>query len=100
MPRPTEPVRRICYADNITVWATGVKNLGTREKSKYIVYGDVPVLMGKLAFDISTKVITNLVYARPGAGQYPPEDQDCYLRTSPSPQPQDNRSVSRYPRFI
>ena len=25
MPRPTEPVRRICYADDITVWASGVK---------------------------------------------------------------------------
>ena len=24
MPRPTEPVRRICYADDITVWASGV----------------------------------------------------------------------------
>ena len=25
IPRPTEPVRRICYADDITVWASGVK---------------------------------------------------------------------------
>ena len=25
MPRPTEPVRRIFYADDITVWASGVK---------------------------------------------------------------------------
>ena len=25
MPRLTEPVRRVCYADDITVWATGVK---------------------------------------------------------------------------
>ena len=25
MPRPTEPVRRICYAGDITVWASGVK---------------------------------------------------------------------------
>ena len=25
MPRPTEPVKRICYADDITVWATGVE---------------------------------------------------------------------------
>ena len=76
MPWPTEPVRRICYADDITVWPSGVKNLGTRAKSQYLFDGDVPVLMGILAFDISTKVISNLVYARPGAGQYPPEDQD------------------------
>ena len=25
MPRPTEPVKRLCYADDLTVWATGVK---------------------------------------------------------------------------
>ena len=25
MPRPTEPVKRICYADDIIVWASGVK---------------------------------------------------------------------------
>ena len=25
MPRPTKPVKRICYADDITVWASGVE---------------------------------------------------------------------------
>ena len=25
MPRPTEPVKRVCYADDITVWASGVQ---------------------------------------------------------------------------
>ena len=25
MPRPTQPVKQVCYADDITVWATGVK---------------------------------------------------------------------------
>ena len=25
MPRPTEPVKRVCYTDDITVWATGNK---------------------------------------------------------------------------
>ena len=25
MPRPTAPVKRICYADDITVWASGVE---------------------------------------------------------------------------
>ena len=24
MPRPTEPVKRVCYGDDLTVWATGV----------------------------------------------------------------------------
>ena len=76
MPRPTEPVRQIFYADDISVCASGVKTQELEQKNKYIFDGDVPVLMGKLAIDISTKVISNLVYARPGAGQYSPEDQD------------------------
>ena len=25
MPRVTEPAKRVCYADDLTVWATGVK---------------------------------------------------------------------------
>ena len=25
MPRPTEPVKRVCYADDITVWPTGIE---------------------------------------------------------------------------
>ena len=32
MPRPTEPVKRICYADDITVWALGVKLLELEHK--------------------------------------------------------------------
>ena len=24
LPTPTEPVKRVCYADDLTVWATGV----------------------------------------------------------------------------
>ena len=52
------------------------QNLGTRAKSKYLFDGDVLVIMGKLVFDISIKVISSLVYARPGAYHYPAEDQD------------------------
>ena len=32
MPRPTELVKRICYADDITVWASGVKLLELEHK--------------------------------------------------------------------
>ena len=32
MPRPTEPVKRICYADDITEWASGVKILELEHK--------------------------------------------------------------------
>ena len=41
------------------------KNLGIRAKRQYLFNGDVPVLTGKLAIDISTKIISNLVYADP-----------------------------------
>ena len=33
-PRPTEPVRRICYADDITVWDSGVKISELEQKSR------------------------------------------------------------------
>ena len=75
MPRPSEPVKCICYADDITVWASGVE-ISELEHKVNTFDGDVPVPTGKIAFDIRTKVISDLVYARPGAGQYPPEDQD------------------------
>ena len=77
MPRPTAPVKRICYADDITVWASGVEITGLDHKVNTYLTEMSRFLRGKLAFDISTKVISDLVYARPGAGQYPPEDQDC-----------------------
>ena len=76
MSRPTDPVKPVCYADDLTVWASGVRTSELEQKNQYLFDGDVPVLMGKLAIDISTKVSSNLVYARPGAGQYPPKDQD------------------------
>ena len=85
MPRPTEPVKRICYADNITVWASGVEISELEHKvNTYLTEMSVPT--GKLAFDISTKVISDLVYARPGASQYPPDkiaDSEIPLVRSP-----------------
>ena len=78
MSRPTAPVKRICYADDITVWASGVEITELEHKvNTYLTEMSKAVPTGKLAFDISTKVISDLVYARPGAGQYPSEDQDC-----------------------
>ena len=49
MPRPTEPVRRICYADDIIEWNSGEINLGSRAESQHLFNVDVPVLTGKLA---------------------------------------------------
>ena len=50
MPRPTEPVRRIYYADDITVWASGVKISELEQTSKYLFDGDAPVLTGKTRY--------------------------------------------------
>ena len=36
MPRPTEPVNRVCYADNLTVWATGVKIPDLEDSINYL----------------------------------------------------------------
>ena len=49
-PMPTEPVRRIYYADDITVWASGVKISELEQKSKYLFDGDAPVLTGKTRY--------------------------------------------------
>ena len=51
MPRPTPPVNRVCYADEITVWASGPKIplLELPERCRHLPEG-------KLAFDICCKV--------------------------------------------
>ena len=63
------------------------KNLRPRAKYQHLFDGEVPVLTEKLMIDISTKVISNLVYARPGTGQYPPKikiaDSELALIRSP-----------------
>ena len=46
IPRPTEPVRRICYADDNRVGFRS-QNLGTTVKRQHLFDGDVPVLKGK-----------------------------------------------------
>ena len=64
MPQPTEPVKWKCYADDITVLASGVKiaELDLFDR-------DFHLLTGQHAIDISTKVIVNLIHSKPGAGQ-------------------------------
>ena len=71
MPRPTEPVKRICYADDITVWASGVKLLELEHK-----INDYLTDMSRFLRDINiyTKVDSNPVHPRPKAGQYSPKD--------------------------
>ena len=76
MPRPTEPVKRICYADDITVWASGVEISELEHKINTYLTEMSRFLRENSLLISAPKVISDLVYDRPGAGQYPPEDQD------------------------
>ena len=78
MPRPTEPVKRICYADDITVWASGVKlpelehkiNDYLTEMSRFLRDNSLLISAPK------STVLIMTVHPRPKAGQYSPKDQD------------------------
>ena len=75
MPRPTEPVKRICNADGITVWASGVKIPELEHKiNDYLTKMSCFVRDNSLF--ISAPKSTVPVHPRPKAGQYPPENQD------------------------
>ena len=55
MPRPTPPVKRGCYADDITVWASG-PYIPLLESMINSYLRDVDIyLTGKLAFDLCAK---------------------------------------------
>ena len=62
MLRPTEPVKRICYADDITLWASGVKIpelelmiIGyLREMSSFIQYNSLMISAPKLTVTLFT----------------------------------------------
>ena len=58
MPRPTPPVKRVCYADDITDCATGPK-IPQLESMINSYLREVPE--GKLAFDPATKSTVTLL---------------------------------------
>ena len=84
MPRPTEPVKRICYADNITAWASGVK------------IPELEHMINGYLTEMSCLIRYLPVHSRLNAGQYPPEDQDLGRRSSPCSQSKATRSTSGY----
>ena len=72
---PTEPVRQICYVDDITVWASGVKISDLEQKvNTYLT--EMTRFLWENSLLISAPKSSVTFYARPGAGQYPSEDQD------------------------
>ena len=91
MPRPTYPVKRIYYSDDISVWASGAKipELKVKIKDQYMAGKDVRVLEVKFSADISPKVNSYSLRPRDEASQVPPSYQDSWLSTSTEPQSED-----------
>ena len=52
MSMPTEPVKRVCYADDLTVWATGVK-IPDMEESLYIYLEEITAYLKEKSLLIS-----------------------------------------------
>ena len=67
MPRPTEPVNRICYADAITVWASGVKILEQEHK----INDYLTEMSCFLVIDTCTKVETDILPGPKQANTHP-----------------------------
>ena len=64
MPRPTYPVKRICYADDISVWASGAKLPELEIKDQRLPGKDVRVLEVKFSADISPIVNSYFFHPR------------------------------------
>ena len=89
MPRPTYPVKRICFADDISVWASGAKIPDLESQDQRLFERDMQVL--EVSANISPKVNSYSLYPRDDASQVPPRHQDSWLSTSTEPQPEDLR---------
>ena len=79
MPRPTAPVKRICYADDITVWASGVEITELEHK--------VNTYLTEMSRFLQENSISDLVYARPAQANTRPKikiaDSEIPLVRSP-----------------
>ena len=73
MTRPTEPVKRICYADDITVWASGVK-ISELEHKVNTYLTEMSRLLWENSLLISTpKLSVNLFMADPAQANTRPK---------------------------
>ena len=83
MPRPTPLVKRVCYADDITVWASGSK-IPQLESMLNSYLKDVGIYLKELAVDLCTEVNSHSLY--PGQTPVPDvtlEDTQLPLEHSP-----------------
>ena len=70
---PTEPVKRVCYADDLTVWATGV-NIPDMEDSLNSHLKEITAYLKDNSQLISSPVISNIVHPGHTPSQDPPEN--------------------------
>ena len=71
MPRPTDPVKWVCYADDLTMGATGVKipdavNKAVKYQKKNIVFDDIPHPINDSEKDLTMKERATLAPLRSG----------------------------------
>ena len=74
MPRPTEPVKWVCYADDITVWATGV-NIPDLEDSINSYLEEITAYLkdNSLLISAPKSVFSHVVQPGPTPNQDPSE---------------------------
>ena len=63
MPRPTDPVKRVCYADDLTVWASGV-NIPDLEVSLNNYLEEITVYPNDTSLLISAPVFSHVAHPR------------------------------------
>ena len=92
MPKPTYPVKQICYADDISVWASGAKipELEVRIND-YLEKMSEFLKSNSLLISAPKSTVTLFTPARDKASQVPPRHQDSWLSTSTEPQSEDVR---------
>ena len=90
MPRPTYPVKRICYADDISVWASGAEIPELEVKIKGYLK-EMSEFLKSNSLLISAPKSTVTLFAPDTQAKYHPRHQDSWISTSTEPQPEDLR---------
>ena len=70
MPRPTGPVKRVCYADDMTVWVSGV-NIPDLEVSLNNYIEDIIAYLKDIFADFRPKVFSHVAHPRHTPSQDP-----------------------------
>ena len=73
MPRPTEPVQRVCYADDLTVWDTGV-NIPDLNDSINSYLDEITAYLKDNSLLIYAPVFSHVVHPGSTLSQFPSEN--------------------------